>query len=190
MDAGAKGMESTLAIAKAMGCQTVGAGMNVAEASSPVYLPEAGGIGMIAVGYQPSCIPAKEAAPGCFDWGDFFRIEARIKEIKEKCRWCIVIVHGGEEFAAIPGPYTRERYMRYLDMGADIVVGHHPHVAENYELFDGGKAIFYSLGNFIFDTDNQRKHLYTDVGLLLPFDSIRVAHEWRRSWNRIFSSPC
>ena len=84
MDAGAKGMESTLAIAKAMGCQTVGAGMNVAEASSPVYLPEAGGIGMIAVGYQPSCIPAKEAAPGCFDWGDFFRIEARIKEIKEK----------------------------------------------------------------------------------------------------------
>jgi poly-gamma-glutamate synthesis protein (capsule biosynthesis protein) len=52
-------------------------------------------------------------------------------------------------------------------MGADVVVAHHPHVPENYELFDNGKAIFYSLGNFIFDTDYQRVHLYTDIGVLL-----------------------
>ena len=52
-------------------------------------------------------------------------------------------------------------------MGADVVVGHHPHVPENYELFDNGKAIFYSLGNFIFDTDYQRAHLYTEIGILL-----------------------
>ena len=48
-----------------------------------------------------------------------------------------------------------------------MVVGHHPHVPENYELFDNGKAIFYSLGNFIFDTNYQRVHLYTDLGVLL-----------------------
>ena len=52
-------------------------------------------------------------------------------------------------------------------MGADVVVGHHPHVPENYELFEDGKAIFYSLGNFIFDTNYQRVHLYTDLGVLL-----------------------
>jgi poly-gamma-glutamate synthesis protein (capsule biosynthesis protein) len=40
-------------------------------------------------------------------------------------------------------------------------------VPENYELFEDGKAIFYSLGNFIFDTDYQRVHLYTDLGVLL-----------------------
>ena len=67
----------------------------------------------------------------------------------------------------MPNPYTRERYLRFLELGADVVVGHHPHVPENYELFDNGKAIFYSLGNFIFDTDYQRVHLYTDTGVLL-----------------------
>ena len=67
----------------------------------------------------------------------------------------------------MPLPYVRDRYLQYLDLGADVVVGHHPHVPENYELFENGKAIFYSLGNFIFDTDYQRTHLYTENGILL-----------------------
>ena len=41
--------------------------------------------------------------------------------------------HGGEEFTAIPSPYTRERYHAYLEMGRDLVVCHHPHVPMNYE---------------------------------------------------------
>ena len=51
-------------------------------------------------------------------------------------------------------------------MGADLVVSHHPHVPMNYEVI-GNKAIFYSLGNFIFDTDYQRAQYNTDIGLLL-----------------------
>jgi poly-gamma-glutamate synthesis protein (capsule biosynthesis protein) len=77
------------------------------------------------------------------------------------------VSHGGEEFTSLPSPYTRDRYLKFLELGADVVVGHHPHVPENYELFDDGKAIFYSLGNFIFDTDYQRVHFYTDLGVLL-----------------------
>ena len=90
-----------------------------------------------------------------------------IAEIKSRCRWCVIVSHGGEEFTSLPSPYTRDRYLKFLELGADVVVAHHPHVPENYELFDNGKAIFYSLGNFIFDTDYQRVHLYTDVGVLL-----------------------
>ena len=51
-------------------------------------------------------------------------------------------------------------------MGADIVVAHHPHVPMNYETI-GNKTIFYSLGNFVFDTDYQRSQHYTDAGILL-----------------------
>ena len=94
-------------------------------------------------------------------------IKRRIDEVKAKCRWCVIVSHGGEEFTSMPSPYTRDRYLRYLELGADVVVAHHPHVPENYELFPDGKAIFYSLGNFIFDTNYQRAHLYTDVGVLL-----------------------
>jgi poly-gamma-glutamate synthesis protein (capsule biosynthesis protein) len=133
----------------------------------PLYLSEAGGIGIIAVGYPPDCIGAAEEKAGVFLWNEMDRIEKRIKEVKKKCRWCIVISHGGEEFTALPNPYTRERYIKYLELGADAVVAHHPHVPENYELFEDGKMIFYSLGNFIFDTDYQRAHSYTDLGVLL-----------------------
>ena len=167
MDAGEPGILSTLQIAKEQGVRTYGAGRNIAEASQPLYLDEAGGIGMICVAYMVGCVPATETAPGILRWDDMGTIQKRIDEIKSKCRWCVVVAHGGEEFSAMPLPYTRDRYMQYLQMGADVVVGHHPHVPENYELFDGGKMIFYSLGNFIFDTDYQRQHLYTDTGILL-----------------------
>ena len=166
MDAGEVGMVSTRRIAAEMGSQTFGAGRNVEEASQPVYLEEAGGIGMINVTHVIKK-QATDTTPGVLNWGNWPCIEARIREIKAKCRWCVVVCHGGEEFASLPSPYTRERYQRFLELGADVVVGHHPHVTENYELFDGGKAIFYSLGNFIFDTNYQRAHPYTELGVLL-----------------------
>lgn len=167
MDAGKEGVVSTKKIARELGCLTIGAGLNEAEASEPIYLDEAGGIGMFGVAYMAECIPATATEPGIFRWDDMDYIKRRIDEVKAKCRWCVVVSHGGEEFTSMPSPYTRDRYLRYLELGADVVVAHHPHVPENYELFPDGKAIFYSLGNFIFDTNYQRAHLYTDVGVLL-----------------------
>ena len=167
MDAGREGVVSTRKIAQEMGCLAIGAGLNEVEASEPIYLDEAGGIGMFGVAYMAECIPATATEPGIFRWDDMDYIKKRIDEVKSKCRWCVIVSHGGEEFTSMPSPYTRDRYLRFLELGADVVVAHHPHVPENYELFPDGKAIFYSLGNFIFDTNYQRAHLYTDVGVLL-----------------------
>lgn len=166
MDSGAAGMEDTLSEAVKAGVKTLGAGMNLGEASKPVIFPDAGGIGMIGVGYQRACRKAFEDTPGCFSWSDMELIKSRIDEIKKTCRWCIVVAHGGEEFTALPSPYVRKRYIDYLDMGADIVVSHHPHVPMNYETFPG-KVIFYSLGNFVFDTDYQRSQFNTEKGLFV-----------------------
>ncbi len=167
MDAGPEGLESTRSLARRMGCRTIGAGRNDAEASEPVCLDGAGGVGLLGVVYTGNGLPADADRPGTFRWDDMDRIACRIAEIKARCRWCVVVAHGGEEFSCLPNPYTRDRYLQYLALGADAVVAHHPHVPENYELFDDGTAIFYSLGNFIFDTDYQRAHRYTDVGILL-----------------------
>ena len=180
MDAGADGLTSTRQIAKENGCVTFGAGMNQSEASEPVYLDEAGGIGLLSVTYIcESRQPSSSDEPNIFSWEAWDVIKKRIDEIKSKCRWCVIVSHGGEEFAPMPSTYTRDRYLKYLELGADVVVGHHPHVPENYELFDDGKAIFYSLGNFIFDTDYQRAHQYTDVGVLLKliFTEDKLAFE-------------
>ncbi len=167
MDAGVDGLINTKALAKANNCHTIGAGLNELEASKPIILKDGGGVGIFTLSYPPECIPATATSAGNFRWDDMSLIAKRIEQIKKECRWCVVVVHGGEEFTCLPNPYTRARYIKYLQMGADIVVGHHPHVAQNYELFEDGKAIFYSLGNFIFDTNYQRAHLYTDCGVLL-----------------------
>ena len=169
MDAGPYGIESTLIEAEKFGAQTIGAGMNIEEARKPVIINEAGGIGLFGVGYQRACRKADVDKPGCYSWSDLDAIQNTINEIKSKCRWCIVVAHAGEEFTPLPSPYTRERYHKYLQMGADIVVGHHPHVPMNYETV-GDKIIFYSLGNFIFDTDYQRSQHKTEFGIIVKLN--------------------
>ncbi len=169
MDAGPYGIESTLDIAKELNVQTIGAGMNIDQARKPVIIDEAGGIGLFGVGYQRACRKADVDKPGCYSWSDLDAIQSTINEIKSKCRWCIVVAHAGEEFTPLPSPYTRERYHKYLEMGADIVVGHHPHVPMNYETV-GDKIIFYSLGNFIFDTDYQRSQHKTEFGIIVKLN--------------------
>lgn len=166
MDAKEEGILATLENAASHHALTLGAGRNEKEAKKPIILNEAGGIGMIGVGYQRACRKAGKDTPGCYSWSDLDAIEESIKEIKKTCRWCIIVAHAGEEFTALPSPYTRDRYLKYLDMGADIIVAHHPHVPMNYELFPG-KAIFYSLGNFIFDTPYQRSQYNTEYGLFI-----------------------
>ncbi len=169
MDAGEYGIKCTLEYAKENGAQTIGAGMDIHEARKPVILDEAGGIGLFGVGYQRACRKADENKAGCYSWSDLDAIQNTINEIKSKCRWCIVVAHAGEEFTPLPSPYTRERYHKYLEMGADIVVAHHPHVPMNYETV-GDKIIFYSLGNFIFDTDYQRSQFNTEYGILVKLN--------------------
>ena len=166
MDAGEKGVEDTLNEAGKAGVMTVGAGMNIKDAAKPLFFDEAGGIGIFSVGYRRGCKPAAEDRAGCLLWNEMDLIDNNIKEIKKTCRWCVIIAHGGEEFSSLPSPYVRERYLEFLKMGADIIVGHHPHVPMNFELLPG-KAIFYSLGNFIFDTDYQRAQFNTEKGVLL-----------------------
>jgi len=169
MDAGEEGMAATLREAANAGVTTLGAGMNIDEASKPVILHEAGGIGLIGVGYQRGCKPAGPDKAGCLNWSDYDLIQERINEVRKTCRWCVIVSHGGEEFTALATPYTRDHYLKYLEMGADVIIGHHPHVPMNYETV-GDKAIFYSLGNFIFDTPYQRAQFNTQYGLLVKLN--------------------
>jgi len=167
LDCGVCGMQDTVRLAKENGCTAFGVGMNKEEAAKSVILDEAGGIGIFGVTYKVQ--PYMEAGtdiPGCIMYPDDEAIGCTIREIKKKNRWCIVIAHAGEEFSSIPLPCVRKQYRKYLEMGADIVIGHHPHVVQNYETV-GDKIIFYSLGNFIFDTNYQRIQNHTEYGMLV-----------------------
>lgn len=188
MDAGEFGIKSTLDYAKENGAKTIGAGMNIEEARKPVIINEAGGIGLFGVGYQRACRKADENKAGCYSWSDLEAIKKTINDIKAKCRWCVVVAHAGEEFTPLPSPYTRERYHKYLEMGADIVVAHHPHVPMNYETV-GDKIIFYSLGNFIFDTDYQRSQYNTELGLLIKLNFTKDEFSFEPMGLKILRGP-
>ena len=65
----------------------------------------------------------------------------------------IVFIHWGEEYADDPAAHQRKAAKALIDAGADLVVGHHPHVLQGIERHGDG-AIAYSLGNFLFENTN------------------------------------
>lgn len=73
-----------------------------------------------------------------------------IKKFKNNDAFVIVYAHWGEEYKKEPNETQRELAHRFVDEGADIVIGSHPHVVQEKEVYNG-KVIYYSLGNFIFD---------------------------------------
>jgi len=62
----------------------------------------------------------------------------------------IVNLHWGNEYQTISSAAQKQLAHLIIDQGADLIIGHHPHVVQNVEEYNG-KLIFYSLGNFIFD---------------------------------------
>jgi poly-gamma-glutamate synthesis protein (capsule biosynthesis protein) len=73
-----------------------------------------------------------------------------IKKAKEKVDILIVNFHWGEEYQKLANERQRRLAKIAIDSGADLIIGHHPHVIQNIEKYKG-TFIFYSLGNFIFD---------------------------------------
>ena len=76
-----------------------------------------------------------------------------VRSLKSRCDYCIVVVHAGDEYRAEPGPKETAVFRAIADAGADLVIGHHPHILQRTEEIkrpDGTRSlIFYSLGNFI-----------------------------------------
>lgn len=175
-DFGREGICSSIDLAKRLGCRTIGAWTDEKQGADTIVIPDGGGIGLFSATYSEKKM---REIPDCsyLDWDDLDGIKGVVTKIKKECRWCVMIVHGGEEFSDMPMPETRNRYLSYLRLGVDVVVGHHPHVVQNYEMI-GDKIIFYSLGNFIFDTDYQRNQIHTDVGELVKIRFSPDAFEW------------
>lgn len=73
----------------------------------------------------------------------------KLKKEKPTC-YIVVVLHWGMEFQLVPALMQRKEGHKLIDAGADAIIGHHPHVIQQEEIFQD-KPIFYSLGNFVFD---------------------------------------
>ncbi len=75
-----------------------------------------------------------------------------VKELKSRNDYVVVNIHWGTEYLITADENQKAIAHKLIDSGADVIFGHHPHVVEPMEIYKG-KAIFYSLGNFVFDQD-------------------------------------
>jgi len=77
---------------------------------------------------------------------------AAIAQLRPEVDLLVVNLHSGYQFSTAPSSGIRQAARDVIDAGADLVVGHHPHVLQGVEFYDG-KLIVWSLGNFIFEQD-------------------------------------
>jgi poly-gamma-glutamate capsule biosynthesis protein CapA/YwtB (metallophosphatase superfamily) len=83
--------------------------------------------------------------------GSFKKAIGDIGNIRNSVDFVVVCPHWGTEYkTGKPGQSIQEMARKFIDAGADLVIGTHPHVVEASETYKG-KRIYYSLGNFIFD---------------------------------------
>lgn len=118
---------------------------------------------------------------GCAYINDL-RVNHDIIEAKKQVDYLFVLPHNGIEYIDIPLPETIARYRDFIDYGADGVIGSHPHCPQGWEEYKG-KPIFYSLGNFFFnskDTDQFRAnkpHWYEGLCVKMELGAGKVNYQ-------------
>lgn len=143
--------KDTLSRLEEVGILKTGAGVNKENAINPTIIEKNGTkfgfLGFSDVG--PNWIEVKVDTAGILLASDP-DIGEIIQNAKIKSDVLIVSFHWGEEYKLIHNKRQESLAHIAIDNGADIIIGHHPHVMEDIEEYKG-KKIIHSLGNFIFD---------------------------------------
>lgn len=181
-DWGEEGFKKTKA---ALGSGAFGAGTYV-----DAYKVKVVEINGIKIGFLAVCFAAytgvfndvtKHEGLGCAYINDLC-VNHVILEAKKDLDFLFVLPHDGIEYIDIPLPETISRYRDFVDFGADGVIGTHPHCPQGWELYKG-KPIFYSLGNFLFNSkDNyefraNKPHWYEGLCVVLTIEKERISYQ-------------
>ncbi|MBN1289395.1 MAG: CapA family protein, partial [Actinobacteria bacterium] len=150
-DYGTAALVETFSNLRANGVKWCGAGNNSAEAFAPAIVDVRGQkIAFLAFnGIVPSGWPATASEPGCATTWDRGRVSETIAAADSTSDYVVASFHWGVELDTSPNVSEMELAHLAVDSGADLVLGHHPHVVQGFELYKD-RLIAYSLGNYIF----------------------------------------
>jgi Bacterial capsule synthesis protein PGA_cap len=166
MDYGVEALRNTLHLCADSGLSHVGAGFNSVDASKTLKVLLPGNLRLqvlsfcerefgVSIGNRPGT--AYLVSP---------QAEVTVGQAKQESDIVVVCAHGGNELMPLPSEQRRQQLRRLIDAGADLVIGHHPHVAQAWELHLG-RYIFYSLGDFYFDSTDGRRYGCRDWGFMV-----------------------
>lgn len=188
LDFGQQGLESTLATVLEHDVQHVGVVWD-ADMNQDPTVAEVGGQTFGFLGYtdvekwkvpKGGLANVKWPKPANFSME---RILSDIRRAKRAVDHVVVSVHWGHEYSMVASEEMQTRARAFIDAGAELVIGHHPHVPAPVERYKGG-LIAYSLGNFMFDkkaifkrTRNWRRFMLRveyDAGGLADFELVPI----------------
>ncbi len=168
LDYGIQGMEDTIHYLDSVGVKHVGGGRNLAEAREPVILEvkgkKIGFLGYFGDGWYNATEKRAGTAPRRVDC-----VTEDVRRLRQEVDFVVVNLHWGEERQHYPSEQQKQLGHKTIDAGADLVVGHHPHVLQGIERYGHG-IIAYSLGNFIFGGNSRREY---DTAVL----QVRIAQD-------------
>lgn len=173
-DYGRAGLARTLEHLQAMGMPAAGAGVGRAAAVAPRVLT-CGRLKIAFVAYTcwtpERYLPADDAP--CLATLDETTLTEELRAAKAGADLLVVSLHWGREYAATPSPAQQRLAHRIIDAGADLILGHHPHVAQPAETYHA-RLILYSLGNCLFDRSGPQTPNGALALVRLSRDSVRL----------------
>lgn len=145
-----KGFDATIEFLESRGTCVLGTGATPEKASEPLVL-NVKGVRVALVNYvSPDTNPNLVDVAGIsLNWLDFERSVDEIQRLTKEADVVVVNVHWGDELFRRPNRQQKAQARRWIDLGATLVVGHHPHCLQGHERWGHGH-IFYSMGNFVF----------------------------------------
>jgi poly-gamma-glutamate capsule biosynthesis protein CapA/YwtB (metallophosphatase superfamily) len=156
LDYGEGTLIHTINLLKGKGIAFSGAGRDLSEARQPALLnikDHKLAFASYSLTFPEEFWATDSTAGTCFPFHTFFYRD--IKKFKKENDLVIVSFHWGGELMNTPKEYQIQLAHQTIDAGADLIIGHHPHVVQGLEIYKD-RLIFYSLGNFIFGSYSQR----------------------------------
>lgn len=159
MDFGERGRSETDAALRKAGIAWTGAGKDLDTARKPLWIEKAGvKLGILSrtttYPFEAWATPERAGvAPA-----DFPSMKADLAELRGSDAFAIVALHWGEELSLEPRPLHREMARALREGGADLVIGHHPHILQRVERIGAPLSpfnVFYSLGNLAFTSHRE-----------------------------------
>jgi len=165
LDLGLEGFKNTLSLLDEHELEYIGAGFEKSSLNSSII--ERNGIKLGFLGYTIGRFKVPEEIS--ISKIKEKKIISDIELIKGKCDFVVVSLHWGTENVFYPSPKQIELAHKFIDHGATLILGHHPHVLQGIEKYKNG-LIAYSLGNFQFDCKLSQSSTNDSIIFSVDFD--------------------
>ena len=207
LDYGNNAFLETIELVRDHGMLVVGGGPTITAARAPVVI-ERGGVTVAFLAYSSIQVPSYQAGidrPGCApirvrtgyreqfeEWPgypprilteaypeDVAAMREDIASVRERADAVAVSLHYGPLLTrSVLADYQKAVSRAAIDAGADVVLGHHPHIMKGIEVYRG-RPIFYSLGNFVMKTHAPVSDHYDSGGGAVTSEVVRLN---KRTW--------